>query len=321
MNVFLGVDTSAYTTSVALVSENGEVLADERILLQVESGQRGLRQSEAHFAHTRNLPVLMEKLAPMFREHNLLAIGVSDRPRRLPDSYMPVFLAGLGICRCLVGVGGYSLYLFSHQEGHIQAAACGLPLEGQNFLAVHFSGGTSEILQVKHDNSRFNIQLIQATTDINAGQLIDRVGVAVGLPFPAGPFMEELAADGMTDLFIPSVVDVRGFSFSGAETRAITMLEQGVPQETVAFLVFQCIANTLEKGLRAAARQTGIKNIVLAGGVMANSFIRRRLTSRLDGSGIELFWASPHLSTDNAVGIALMALDSYYEELRCHLER
>ncbi|MGE5544576.1 MAG: peptidase M22 [Bacillota bacterium] len=323
MNAFLGIDTSAYTTSVAIVGEKGEVLADERMLLQVASGKRGLRQSEAHFQHMRNLPVLMEKLAPVLKKHRLLALGVSDQPRRHPDSYMPVFLAGLGVCRCLASVGGYPLYFFSHQEGHVEAAAHGFPLEGQDFIAVHFSGGTSEILLVKRDVSRYRIDLILATKDLNAGQLVDRVGVAMGLPFPSGSHMEQIAKDTATDHTLPSSVDKQGFSFSGAETRAVAMLAQGVPQETVSYLVFKCIANTLEKGLRMAAEHSGITRVVMAGGVMANGIIRNRLAERFRGSKIKLYWAPPDLSTDNAVGIAFLARKFYYyeHEMGVYLER
>ena len=323
MNVFLGIDTSAYTTSVAIAGETGEVLADERMLLEVKPGNRGLRQSEAHFQHIRNLPVLMEKLRPILNKHRLLALGVSDRPRRLPDSYMPVFLAGLGVGRCLASVGDYPLYLLSHQEGHVEAASYELPLDGQDFLAVHFSGGTSEILLVKRDKSRYDIELLLATKDLNAGQLVDRVGGAMGLPFPSGPHMEKVAKDVATDLTLPSAVDALGFSFSGAETRAASMLDQGVPQETVAYLVFKCIANTLEKGLRSAVKSCGISSVVMAGGVMANGIIRLRLTERLKGSGIQLFWAPPRLSTDNAVGTAMMASRCYYyeHEMGVRLER
>lgn len=312
--MFLGIDTSAYTTSVAVVGETGEVLADERMLLQVEPGKRGLRQSEAHFQHTRNLPVLMEKLAPVLKEHQLLALGVSDRPRRHPDSYMPVFLAGLGVSRCLAVAGNYPLYLLSHQEGHVEAAAHKLPLDGQDFIAVHFSGGTSEILLAKHDKSRYEIELILATKDLNAGQLVDRVGVAMGLPFPSGSYLEKLAKNVTTDLTIPSSVDTQGFSFSGAETRAVSMLAKGVPQPAVAYLVFKCIANTLEKALRIAAERNRINSVVMAGGVMANGIIRNRLTERFNGSGIQLYWAAPRLSTDNAVGTALLTGKCYYYE-------
>jgi len=314
LNAFLGIDTSAYTTSAAVVGETGEVLADERILLQVEPGKRGLRQSEAHFQHTRNLPVLMDKLAPVLEKNRLMALGVSDRPRRLPDSYMPVFLAGLGVSRCLASIGNYPLYLLSHQEGHVEAAVHNLPLNEQEFITVHISGGTSEILLVKRDKGRYAIELILATKDLNAGQLVDRVGVAMGLPFPSGSYMEKLAKNVPTNLAIPSSVDTQGFSFSGAETRAISMLAQGVPQETVAYLVFMCIANTLEKGIRMAAQRNMVNGVVMAGGVMANGIIRNRLTERLKKSGIQLFWATPDLSTDNAVGTALLACKCYYYE-------
>lgn len=323
MNAFLGVDTSAYTTSVAVVGETGEVLADERILLKVGPGKRGLRQSEAHFEHTRNLPVLMENLVSVLKKHRLLALGASDRPRRLPDSYMPVFLAGLGLCRCLASVGNYPLYLFSHQEGHIEAAVHNLPLDEPEFIAVHFSGGTSEILLVKRDHGRYEIDIILAAKDLHAGQLVDRVGVALGLPFPSGPYMEKMAEPLSTGLAIPSAVDEQGFSFSGAETRAVKMLEQGVPPENVAYLVFKCIANTLEKGIRMAVRRHGLDKVVMAGGVMANRFIRERLQERLRGSGIKLFWAPPNLSTDNAVGSALLTRKCYYydQEMGVSLEQ
>jgi len=321
LNVFLGIDTSAYTTSVALVSEDTGLLADERIMLRVDLGQRGLRQSDAHFEHSRNLPSLLERISPFLKEHHLSAIGVSDRPRRIEDSYMPVFLAGLNTARSLAAVGGYPLYLLSHQEGHIEAALKGLPLMVPEFLAVHFSGGTSEVLLVKRDRARYDIKLLLATKDINAGQLVDRVGVAMGLPFPAGRHMERMARGYRGDLSIPSAVDAGGFSFSGAETRASSMLAAGVSPETVSFLVFQCIANTLEKSLRAACRDTGVYEVVMAGGVMANALIRTRLTERLTGSGIELYWAEPGLSTDNAVGTAIMARNSYYNERGVIFER
>jgi len=312
LNAFLGVDTSAYTTSVAVIGETGEVLADERIPLKVETGKRGLRQSEAHFEHTRNLPILMENLVPVLKEHRLLAIGASDRPRRLPESYMPVFLAGSGVCRCLASIGNYPLYFFSHQEGHVEAAAHNLSLDDQEFIAVHFSGGTSEILRVKRDQGRYDIDIILATKDLHAGQLVDRVGVAMGVPFPSGPHMEKMAKPASAGLTIPSAVDEQGFSFSGAETRAVAMLARGVPPENVAYLVFKCIANTLEKGIRTAVRKHGLCKVVMAGGVMANIHIRRRLQERLKGSGIKLLWAEPYLSTDNAVGTALLTRKCYY---------
>lgn len=316
MNLFLGIDTSAYTTSVGLVNEACEILADERIVLKVEDGERGLRQSEAHFAHVRNLPFLFDRIAPWIANGKLAAIGVSDRPRRVADSYMPVFTAGFGVASCAASALGIPVRTFSHQEGHVMAAVGGSPIEREDFIAVHFSGGTSEILVVNSEDIRYDIEIILGTGDLNAGQLVDRVGVAMGLPFPSGPYLEKLARETDGDWNIPSVVTEHGISFSGAETRALDLLDKGVPRETVAFLVLRCIANTLEKSIRLAAEKSGLTTVVMAGGVMANTQIRQRLNRRLDGSGLELFWSPVRLSSDNAVGTAMLALRQYQAENR-----
>lgn len=314
MNLFLGIDTSAYTTSVALVNEACEIIADERIMLKVEDGERGLRQSEAHFSHIRNLPFLFERISAHLTDNRIASVGVSDRPRRLTDSYMPVFTAGQSVAQCIASVLGFPLRTFSHQEGHVMAAIGVSAVERQEFIAIHFSGGTSEILAVKADDFRFDIDIIMGSRDLNAGQLVDRVGVAMGLPFPSGPHLERMARDGESELTIPSVVTQQGLSFSGAETRALGMLDNGVPAETVAFLVLRCIANTLEKAIRLANEKTGLKTVVLAGGVMANSLIRERLNQRFEGSGLALFWSPVKLSSDNAVGTAMLALRQYKAE-------
>lgn len=315
MSLFLGIDTSAYTTSVALVNEEGQVMADERMILQVEVGKRGLRQAEAHFNHVKNLPFLFQKLKKYWGEERLLAVAASDRPRRRDDSYMPVFLAGMSLACCLASVEDIPVYGFSHQEGHVRAALINGPVMDVPFIVVHFSGGTSEILVVERDKARFDIRPILTTNDLNAGQLVDRVGVALGLPFPSGPHLEEIARRGKeTGEVLPSVVGETSFSFSGAETRALRMLHQGIAQENVAFLVFRCIANTLEKALRKAYAKTGIYNIIMAGGVMSSLIIRERLDRRLAGSGLKIHWASGRLSSDNAVGIASLARDSFLFE-------
>ncbi|MGE5404804.1 MAG: peptidase M22 [Candidatus Saccharibacteria bacterium] len=318
MSLFLGIDTSAYTTSVALVDFDNNVITDERIMLKVDLGERGLRQAEAHFSHVRNLPLLFERIEPLLRDQEILAVGVSNSPRRAEDSYMPVFLAGLSIARCAAFLKGVPVYTFSHQEGHVEAAVNSSTCNNENFLAVHFSGGTSEVLRVEKDDARYVIDVLSATTDLNAGQLVDRVGVAMGLPFPAGPGLERLAdMTAETDLTIPSSIDERGFSFSGAETRALQLLEDNVPRGIVAALVLRCIANTLEKALRDGVDKAGIKQVVMAGGVMANGIIRERLNRRLERSGIDLFWSDVRLSSDNAVGVALLACRTFKIEKRC----
>lgn len=317
MKVFLGIDTSAYTTSLAAVDESMQVLADERIILQVESGERGLRQSEALFLHVKNLPLLFERVNRVLFD-NTCAMAVSTRPRNTEGSYMPVFLAGSGVAASLASYTRRPLFRVSHQDGHIMAGLhnCRELLEEKEFLALHFSGGTSEVLKVSRGKEDFfTLSTLLTGNDIHAGQLVDRVGVAMGLPFPAGPALEELALIAEDDeiVRIPASIGERGFSFSGAETQAIKLLESGVGQEQVASAVLRVIANTVEKALRKWALELGIKDVLLVGGVMANRLIRQRLQERLEhpAVGLKLHFASPGLSTDNAVGVAMLAAAHY----------
>ncbi|MGI5921978.1 MAG: peptidase M22 [Syntrophomonadaceae bacterium] len=313
MNISLGIDTSAYTTSVALVDEQQHLLADERIVLPVDKGKRGLRQSEAMFYHTKNLPHLFNRLAPIISAHRVASIAVSAYPRRVEGSYMPVFLAGLSQARTLSSFSGVPLYEVSHQEGHIMAGLVNNDelFNQESFLAVHFSGGTSEVLNVRRVKpDSFYITVDMAGSDLHAGQLVDRIGVAMGLPFPSGRKMEELACQstGQTGIRIASAVTREGFSFSGAENQALNLIKQGVPCQDVAFAVLRAIANTLEKSLLYEAEKTGQTQVLLVGGVMANSLIRQRLVDRLEhpSVGFKLYFASPQLSTDNAVGVAML---------------
>ena len=196
MSCFLGIDTSNYTTSAAIFdTENG--MKQVKRLLPVKSGECGLRQSDAVFHHTRQLPDMIEQLLAGF-DGELTAIGVSSKPRDAEGSYMPCFTVGISAARCLSAALRVPMYEFSHQSGHIAAAvysAGHTELLEQRFLAFHVSGGTTEAVLVSPDDSRpFRMELAAATLDLNAGQLIDRIGVMLGLDFPCGAQLEGLAA-------------------------------------------------------------------------------------------------------------------------------
>lgn len=315
MTYYLGIDTSAYTTSLALVDGTGQIFSDERLILQVEQGRRGLRQSEALFLHIKNLPELVERIEPGVLP-KIKGIAVSAFPRSVEGSYMPVFLAGAAAARTLAAALGVSLVKVSHQEGHIRAGMVGNPClkPANGLLAVHFSGGTSEVLKVGPGRGNaYDIEITMAGSDIHAGQLVDRVGVALGLPFPAGREMEKLAlqADGKRTVHLPSSVGKHGFSFSGVETRAMQYIREGIPPADIALAVLRVIANTLEKALIRECQRYDMEQVLLVGGVMANSIIKKRLKDRLEhrAVGIKLFFAEPTLSSDNAVGVALLASD------------
>lgn len=313
--LFLGIDTSAYTTSVALVDGDGTLVADERRLLEVPQGSRGLRQSEAVFQHVRHLPELFERL-PAGWGARLRAVGASGSPRPVPESYMPVFLVGHGAARQVAVSLNVPFLTISHQENHAWAgfwsAGEAVP---ERFLLLHASGGTTEILRgTRGSPGRIALDITGATQDLAAGQMIDRVGVALGLPFPAGPHLEQLAQQGEPGaLRLPVSVQHDTVSFSGPTTAALRAVEGGADAAAVALAVLECVAATLI-GLveRAADREEagppGPAQVLLAvGGVMANGLIRARLEEACRRRGIACVFAGPRYSVDNGVGAAVAA--------------
>lgn len=307
MSVVLGVDTSNYTSSMCLVGEDGTILADERKILQVASGSRGLRQSEALFQHVQNIPELTARFTNFFQEYNLAAIGVSVRPRPQADSYMPVFLPGQSVAQALSHVLNVPVYELSHQETHIWSglASAGGPSVPE-FLNMHLSGGTTELALVKHDadQHKLEIDLWGGTLDLHAGQFVDRLGVKLGLPFPCGQALETLASRTANSLPIPTFHRAGMVSFSGP----LTALEKMVGQVDPVVLARAClksIVRTLEKWIRWAEAKTDSRDLLIVGGVAANQLIRADLVRELPHW--KLYFAHPTHSVDNAYGAAYYA--------------
>lgn len=318
MRYILGIDTSCYTTSVALVDLDGNVCLNKQIPLEVEQGQRGLQQSKALFQHLHRLPQVASEVAKAIDPKNdLAAICATSRPRPVEGSYMPVFMVSHLVGQALANMLGIPYYAVSHQESHIQAGifSAGGP-NGPCFLAIHLSGGTSELLKVTDTGTGFKIEILGATQDLHAGQFVDRIGVAMGLRFPAGRYIEELALRGK-DGYVTIPFSVKGLtiSFSGPEAHALRLLGQGVEKEDLAIAVYNCLVNTLERWILNAIDTlgTGIKDILLVGGVVSSVILRKKLIDRLKKrvSSMRLYFADPLLSRDNAVGTALLGLKLY----------
>ncbi|NLC76684.1 MAG: O-sialoglycoprotein endopeptidase [Clostridia bacterium] len=321
MNIVLGIDTSCYTTSVAAVDLDHNLIGEYRRLLKVPEGERGLQQSRAVFQHVQNLADVFTQVEPLLKGKRIVAVAASTRPRPVPGSYMPVFTVSENLGKALAATLGVPFWATSHQEGHLLAGLWSGGLSWPSaFLAVHLSGGTSELLRVlSHpDQARLEILLLGGTRDLHAGQFIDRVGVAMGLPFPAGPYLEELARNAVgEEVYIPSRVAGYHFHFSGSEACAQRLIQQGVAKEKIARAVENCIAKTIERVLRLAIEETGIKDVLLVGGVAANNYLRERLRFRLGhpAVGAKLIFAQPSLSTDNAVGVALSGAMAFKQGL------
>ena len=194
-NVYLGIDTSNYTTSTAVLHERDKSVVQQKKLLPVKQGELGLRQSDAVFHHTQQIPDLLDAL--WSDDYVPKAVGVSVKPRDAEGSYMPCFSVGAGIARVVAKTHGIPLYSFSHQSGHIGAALYGagrLDLLSHPFIAFHVSGGTTEAVLVRPDKERiFTAEIVSCSLDLKGGQAVDRVGVMLGLSFPAGKELEQLA--------------------------------------------------------------------------------------------------------------------------------
>lgn len=308
LSYYLGIDTSAYTTSLAIVNNQNELVWENRRVLDVPEGERGLAQSAALFQHVQNLPQLVHEIPKELWE-SLTGIGVSRAPRPIEGSYMPVFTAGYGIAVSLASGLRLPLHETSHQEGHLAAGMISGQLpESQEFLAIHISGGTTELLKVRpSDPGKLDIEILGGTTDLHAGQFIDRIGVRLGLSFPAGKHLEEIARNANPDAasWLPS--SVKGFevSFSGVETAAQRLIDQNKAPADIARAVEGCIARTVAKLLHTGIETTKIKRVLIVGGVASNLYLRSELRKRLHKS-VELYWALPEWSRDNAIGVAIL---------------
>lgn len=312
MKYFLGIDTSNYRTSAAICDENGTPVKQIRKLLPVKDGELGLRQSEALFEHTKALPFIIEELGSW----DITAVGYSARPRDVEGSYMPCFLAGESVARSIAATFGVKAYDFSHQAGHVKAAAYSckdkLLKNGKSFFDItehsgkfitfHLSGGTTEALLYQNGA----LTILGQTLDLNAGQAVDRVGVMLGLPFPSGEQLEALACGMPQSKGLK--ISVKGYdcNLAGLENIAAKMYQSGTRAEEIAAFTLDFILKTVDKMTENILTDYAGLPILYAGGVSSCKRIADALTRKY-----ECAFAAPELSGDNAVGTALLCRQRY----------
>ncbi len=306
---FIGIDTSNYTTSFAICDLDGKILKNYKILLPVKEGERGLRQSDAVFAHIKNLPLIAQKIKDDSESYDILAIGHSAYPRDAEGSYMPCFLVGEALSDILASLYKVDNYKFSHQAGHIRASIYSANvINDKSFIAFHVSGGTTEILHVTEENNSYTIDLIGGSNDLHAGQAIDRIGVKMGLKFPCGVKIEELAEENKENL--PNYnISVKGFNcnLSGLENIAVKLLEKTNDKSLVSAFTLDFISKTIEKLTMNLRGKYQNEQIIYAGGVMSNSIIQGNIRAKFSN----VYFATPEYSSDNASGIALLTRMKY----------
>lgn len=304
---FLGIDTSNYSTSAAYI---GDEVRSAVKLLPVKKGEGGIRQSDAVFHHTKQLPSQVAQVCG----GRIAAVGVSCKPREAEGSYMPCFLTGECAADVIGSASAVPVYKTSHQVGHIMAAlysAGRTELVDEPFIAFHVSGGTTDSLYCEPDKDRLiRVKDIGTSLDLYAGQLVDRAGLMLGLDFPCGIELERLAQG--ADKRLKARPVVRGFdvSMSGFENQARKLYDGGESRENTALFVLDAVLCSVTAMTRAARERYGELPVVYAGGVMSDKIIKDGLTELGN-----VYFAEPALSRDNAVGIALYAKMMY--EKRC----
>lgn len=349
-DLILGLDTSNYTTSLAITDISGEIILDARKLLTVKQGERGLRQSHALFQHMENLPALILEAMQTADKNRIAAVAVSERPRPVEGSYMPVFKAGVNYGKVMAASLGVPFFGFSHQEGHLEAVKHNSAFaETNDYLAYHLSGGTSELLRVT--NGQINI--LGGSRDLSFGQVIDRIGVFLGMAFPCGKEMDRIAvsvrdklntnhaqendltgssaetghkkadatANGNAQLLKKIPVSGLEINLSGMETQCRRELEKGADPEQVVFALFRHISSCLAVLTEIAVKAAGSSRVMFTGGVTASSFIRNELETyfksrSFEGRTIQIMFGDPALSSDNAVGISYLGGNSLWQSNR-----
>ena len=300
----LGIDTSNYATSLAVFDAGrSEVVFDCKRFVPVKPGELGLRQSDAVFHHTAALPALLQQADEAFPLRKIDAVGVSQKPRPVDGSYMPCFLTGVSAAQGIALARGVPLACTTHQQGHIAAAlfaAAGGELFSKRVLVFHISGGTTELLLC--EGARM-LRKVGGSTDLYAGQAVDRIGVKLGFGFPAGAELSQLAAQCGED--IRPKVSVKGAdcSFSGLENQCAALLERGAAPAYVAKYCLCAIAETILKMIRAARREEPDAPVICAGGVMSSGIIR----DTVQKAQPEVLFVPGKYAGDNAIGVAILA--------------
>lgn len=331
-DLVLGIDTSNYTTSLAITDINGKIITDRRKILTVKQGERGLRQSHALFQHMENLPEMLIALFGDTDRNRIGAVAASGRPRPVEGSYMPVFKAGVNYGKVMAAGLGVPFFEFSHQEGHLEAVRrhSGLSEEPE-YLAYHLSGGTCEILHVKNRS----IGILGGSRDLSFGQVIDRIGVALGMDFPAGQEMDRIAlkhrdklaaSDGTNQkagaLLKTIPIDGLEINLSGLETQCQRELQKGADAEALIFELFRNISTCMCRLTEKAVSETGCDRILFTGGVSASGFIRdeiRRYFNKKtpqNRNPMLIVFGDPALSSDNAVGVAFLGGNELWQSNR-----
>ena len=302
--ITLGIDTSNYASSIAVIDyEKNEVLLNEKQFLPVKQGECGLRQQDAVFSHIKNLIDMLELVHNKFDLSRVQAVGVSVKPTNEEGSYMPCFLVGKLLSQMVKAVKDIPVIQTTHQDGHLNSALFSLnneSLYSQKIIVFHVSGGTTDMILVDNGNI---VETVGSSNDLFAGQAVDRLGVKLGFPFPAGVYVSQLAQQ-CSETIKPKV-SVKGLScnLSGLQNQCEKLIADGRENAYVCKYCLSFIARTLIKMAENARKEFGNLPIVFVGGVMSSGTIKEIVQENMDNT----YFVQPVFSSDNAIGTAAVA--------------
>ncbi|MBE6877612.1 MAG: glycoprotease [Ruminococcaceae bacterium] len=302
--ITLGIDTSNYASSVAVIDyEKNEILLNEKQFLPVKQGECGLRQQDAVFGHIKNLIDMLELVHNKFDLSCVQAVGVSVKPTNEEGSYMPCFLVGKLLAQMVKTIKDIPVIQTTHQDGHLNSALFSLNNENlynQKIIVFHVSGGTTDMILV--ENGKI-VETVGSSNDLFAGQAVDRLGVKLGFPFPAGVYVSQLAAQ--CDEIIKPKVSVKGLNcnLSGLQNQCEKLIDEGRDNAYVCRYCLSFIARTLIKMAENAREEFGNLPIVFVGGVMSSQTIKEIVQEKLKNT----YFVEPVFSSDNAIGTAAIA--------------
>lgn len=323
-DLFLGIDTSNYTSSVAIVDGRGKILADCRRMLEVPKAARGLRQQDAVFQHVKNLPGLIEESFRGIRGE-LRNVTASTRPRPQEGSYMPVFTVGEAIGRSVAASLNCPFNKTTHQDGHIYAIKEYSSLKDEKpFFFIHMSGGTTEVCE--YDIQSGKIEILGGTKDISLGQVLDRVGVRLGLSFPAGAEMDKIAlayADNPCqkldlldknwgEVFKKIKLDGMDFNLSGMESAIMRAIDNKADTAGIIYITFILLSDLIVDLIGRLQEKNKNRQILLAGGVSQSKFLQKFMKEKLKEPTQTLLIQGKY-GSDNAIGPALIGRERYYK--------